>query len=49
MNNLEKFLKDCFTEDGEYIDKQYYKNANDKTCRFCPFRDTTHLCDRTNK
>lgn len=48
MNNLNEFINNCFTNDGEYIDKKYYKNASDKVCRFCEFKDRPDLCDRTN-
>ena len=48
MNNLNEFINNCFTNDGEYIDKQYYKNASDKVCRFCEFKDKPNLCNRTN-
>ena len=48
MNNLNEFINNCFTKDGEYIDKQYYKNASDKVCRFCEFRERIDLCDKKN-
>ena len=48
MKNLNDFIDNCFTKDGEYIDKQYYKNASDKVCRFCEFKDKNDLCDKLN-
>lgn len=48
MNNLNEFINNCFTPDGQYIEKQYYKNANDKVCRFCEFRERIDLCDKKN-
>jgi hypothetical protein len=48
MNNLNEFINNCFTKDGEYVDKQYYKNASDKVCRFCEFNKNETLCDKKN-
>jgi len=49
MNNFKEFLTNCFTSEGERIDKQYYKNASDSNCRFCEFAQKPELCDRINK
>lgn len=48
MKNLDAFIKDCFSNEGKAIDKNYFKNANDKTCRFCPFNGDEMLCNKKN-
>lgn len=49
MGNVKEFIKECFTSEGEHIDKTYYKNASDRNCKFCDYSDKPHLCDKTNK
>lgn len=49
MNNVKEFINNCFTSEGEHIDKTYYKNASDSNCRFCDFANKPHLCDKTNQ
>jgi len=49
MGNVNEFVNNCFTEDGEPVDKTYYKNASDNNCRFCEFASNPNLCDKTNK
>jgi RecB family exonuclease len=43
LTNLNNFIKDGF-EDGIYIQKDYFKNASKKNCKWCEFRKTEH-CD----
>lgn len=49
MNNVKEFIKECFTSEGEHIDKTYRKNASDNNCRFCDYLDKPQLCNRINK
>lgn len=49
MTNVNEFINNCITQDGEYIDKTYYKNASDHNCKFCEFLNNPTLCDRLNK
>ena len=43
LTNLNNFIKDGF-DDGIYIQKDYFKNASKKNCKWCEFRKTEH-CD----
>lgn len=47
-NDFQSFLKECFTPNGDYIEKDYYKNVG-SACRFCPFNNSPDLCNRENK
>lgn len=44
VEDIQEFVKNAFTKDGEYQDKEYPKNIN--ACRFCPYLDRPDLCDR---
>lgn len=44
VEDIQNFVKDVFTIDGEYIEKNYPKNIN--KCKFCPYLDRPDLCDR---
>lgn len=44
VEDIQNFVKDVFTVDGEYIEKNYPKNTS--KCRFCPYLDRPDLCDR---
>jgi RecB family exonuclease len=48
MNNVKEFLNNCFTDDGDYVDKTYYKNASNSNCKYCEFADKPELCDKIN-
>ena len=48
MNRLDEFITDCFDDKGELIQKDYFKNASTKNCRYCEFKDNKELCDRKN-
>jgi len=45
IKEFESFVRDCFTVDAEYIDKEYPKNP--LGCKWCPFKDRKDLCDRS--
>ena len=38
------FITDCFDEQGKPIEKEYTKNLNEYSCKFCPFLDRNDLC-----
>ena len=44
--DLQAFVRDVFTSDGEYQEKEYPKNIDN--CRFCPYLDRPDLCNRQN-
>lgn len=46
LQKFEEFIKDCFTEDGKIIEKQYNKYPDKKTCGMCPFNNNVELCDK---
>jgi len=44
IEDLKSFVKDAFTSDGQYIDKEYPKNLDG--CKWCPFKDNSELCNK---
>lgn len=46
LEDLQSFVKDVFTSDGEYQEKAYFKNI--AKCKYCPYFDKPDLCDRKN-
>jgi len=44
VEDLKAFVKEVFTPDGKYVDKQYPKNLDG--CKWCPFKDNKELCDK---
>ena len=46
FEDLQNFVKDVFTSEGEYQEKTYIKNID--KCKFCPYLDRPDLCDRKN-
>jgi len=48
MSRLDEFIDDCFDDKGELIQKEYFKNASDKNCRYCEFKNRPDLCSRKN-
>ena len=48
MSRLDEFIDDCFDDKGELIQKEYFKNASAKNCRYCEFKDRPDLCSRKN-
>ena len=46
IEDVQSFMRDVFTSEGTYQDKQYPKNTN--KCKFCPYLDRPDLCDRKN-
>lgn len=48
ITNINRFVRDCFNDDGTCIDKVYPKNPGMVTCQWCPFLNQEQLCDRKN-
>lgn len=46
FEDLQNFVKDVFTSDGEYQEKTYIKSID--KCKFCPYLDKPDLCNRKN-
>ena len=46
IEDVQNFIRDTFTPEGGYQEKQYPKNLD--KCRFCPYLDRPDLCDRKN-
>lgn len=46
FEDLQSFVKDGFTLDGEYQEKVYPKDTG--SCKYCPFINRLDLCDRKN-
>ena len=44
--DIQNFVKDVFTLEGEYQEKKYPKNVD--KCKFCPYIDKPDLCDKKN-
>jgi hypothetical protein len=45
--DFQSFITECFTPEGQYVEKNYYKNVGD-SCKFCPFNDRPDICDKKN-
>jgi len=45
MKLFNQFLKDCFDENGQYLDKEFNKEPSKNNCRFCPFKENKYLCN----
>jgi hypothetical protein len=46
FEDIQNFVKDCFTPEGDYIEKVYFKDIS--KCRFCPYIDKPELCNKKN-
>jgi len=46
FEDIQNFVTEAFTPEGEYIEKKYFKN-NSK-CKFCPYLERPDLCDKKN-
>ena len=45
VESFEQFVKDCFTPDAKYQDKEYAKNFDG--CKWCEFKDKPELCSKS--
>lgn len=41
---LQEFIDEAFTEDGEYVNKDYPTSPSKFNCMFCPFKENSYLC-----
>lgn len=48
MENFEEFVKKCFDENGQGIDREYVKDPG-KACKYCSFSNKPDLCDKNKK
>ena len=46
FEDIQNFVKDVFTLEGEYQEKKYLKNVD--KCKFCPYIDKPDLCNKKN-
>ena len=46
IENFNTFVKDCFNEVGKPQIKSYLKNVGEKSCKWCPYKDSLELCDK---
>ena len=46
IEDVQDFMRNVFTPEGEYQDKEYPKSTN--KCKFCPYADRPDLCNRKN-
>lgn len=46
FEDIQNFVIEAFTPEGNYIEKQYRKNID--RCKFCPYLEKPDLCDKKN-
>lgn len=46
FEDIRNFVLEAFTPEGDYREKQYFKNV--EKCKFCPYVDRPDLCDKKN-
>jgi len=46
VESFESFIKDCFDEFGKPKIKSYLKNVGEDSCKWCPFKNDSSLCDK---
>ena len=42
LSSLNKFLTDCFDQNGKFIDKEYEKKPSTSACKFCDYKNTEY-------
>jgi hypothetical protein len=47
VENFQSFIKDCFDDSGKPQVKSYLKNVGESSCKWCPYKDSPDLCDKT--
>jgi hypothetical protein len=47
VENFQSFIKDCFDDSGKPQMKSYLKNVGESSCKWCPYKDSPDLCDKT--
>lgn len=46
VEDFEAFVRDCFTPEAKFVDKEYPKSP--ENCKFCEFLNKPEICNRTN-
>jgi hypothetical protein len=46
VDSFQDFIKDCFDESGKPQIKSYIKNVGESSCKWCPYKDDSSLCDK---
>jgi len=46
FEDIQNFVTEAFTPEGEYIEKKYFKNVS--KCKFCPYLERSDLCNKKN-
>jgi hypothetical protein len=46
VEEFESFVRDCFTADAKYQEREYPKSPDN--CKFCEFLNKPEICNRTN-
>ena len=46
IDNFQAFIKDCFDEVGKPQIKSYIKNIGESSCKWCPYNNKQHLCNK---
>ena len=54
QSKIQEFLDECFTDEGEYKDKEHEKSPSKYRCAFCPFssdfgEEEYQICDMAGK
>ena len=49
VENLDRFITECFDKDGKHKDREYVKVVGMDSCKFCPYSDDATLCDKNKK
>lgn len=45
LTQIDKFVKEAFTDQGEYRQRTYLPSPSKHSCMFCPFREKKDLCN----
>lgn len=44
-NTMKKFISECFSADGKYLERDFEPNPSKKNCKYCPFSDDKDMCE----
>ena len=45
VEDFEAFVRDCFTPEAKFVDKEYTKNFD--ACKWCEFKDKPEICSKS--
>ena len=45
VEDFEAFVRDCFTPEAKFVDKEYPKSP--ENCKFCEFKDKPEICSKS--